>query len=99
MARGVKRGKRKLRDVILHERYIQARFRHMIRREVTLLRQGYGENVRDENERRLKAIGYPTWDAGILANSMARLFKRRALAKGEIEDELQELGECCTASS
>jgi len=92
------RGLRKTRDVILHERYIQARFHHLIRHQVCLLRQGYGENVRDENERRLKGIGYPAWDAGILANSMARLFKRRALAKGETEDELQELGECCTAS-
>jgi hypothetical protein len=80
-------GKRKVRDVILHERYIQARFHHLIGSKVCLLKQGFGENTRDENERRLKAIGYPTWDAGILANSMARLFKRRALAKGIEEEE------------
>jgi putative AlgH/UPF0301 family transcriptional regulator len=81
---------RKKRDIILHERYIQARFYHLIRKEVCLLRQGYGEEIRDENEARLFAIGYPRWDAGILANSMARLFKRRALAnKGkDIEDDL-----------
>lgn len=81
-------GRRKTRDVILHERYIQARFHHMIRREVCLLKQGFGVDVRDENERRLFAIGYPRWDAGILANSMARKFKRRALAKGETEDDV-----------
>jgi putative AlgH/UPF0301 family transcriptional regulator len=81
----MKKNKRKKRDIILNERYIQARFHHLIQDKVCLLCQGYGVDTRDENEKRLFAIGYSRWDAGILANSLARHFKRKALAKGEEE--------------
>lgn len=83
----MKKKKRKTRDIILHERYIQVRFHHMIRDQVCLLRQGYGVDIRDENEARLFAIGYPRWDAGILANSLARRFKRRALQLDKEDEE------------